>query len=97
MPQGALVLQGFITQMGNPKAMIFFGALLPQFIDPNAPYALQFLVLGVMTFTIDYSALLFYGWLADRGAKLASGPKLLRWFDRVAGAFLVGAGARMAV
>ena len=97
VPQGALVLQGFITQMGNPKAMIFFGALLPQFIDPNAPYGLQFLVLGVMTFIIDYSALLFYGWVANRGAKLASGPKLLRWFDRVAGTFLLGAGVRLAV
>jgi homoserine/homoserine lactone efflux protein len=97
VPQGALVLHGFITQMGNPKAMIFFGALLPQFIDPNAPYGLQFLVLGVMTLAIDYSALILYGWLADRGTRLASGPKLLRWFDRVAGAFLLGAGARLAV
>ena len=54
-------------------------------------------MLGVITFAIDYNALLFYGWLADHGAKLASGPKLLRWFDRVAGAFLVGAGARLAL
>ena len=97
VPQGRLVAQGFLTQMSNPKAMIFFGALLPQFIDPAAPFALQFLVLGVMTLIIDYTALILYGWLADRGARMASGPKLFRWFDRVAGAFLVGAGAKLAV
>ena len=97
VPQGRLVAQGFLTQMSNPKAMIFFGALLPQFIDPAAPFAVQFLVLGVMTLAIDYSALILYGWLADRGARMAGGPKLLRWFDRVAGAFLLGAGARLAV
>ncbi|MNG42184.1 homoserine/homoserine lactone efflux protein [compost metagenome] len=58
---------------------------------------MQFLVLGVMTLDIDYAALILYGWLADRGARMASGPRLFRWFDRVAGAFLVGAGAKLAV
>jgi threonine/homoserine/homoserine lactone efflux protein len=96
-PRGALVAQGFLTQMSNPKAVIFFGALLPQFIDTAAPFAHQFLILGVLTLAIDYSALILYGWLADRGARLAGGPKLLQWFDRVAGAFLLGAGARLAV
>jgi homoserine/homoserine lactone efflux protein len=97
VPKGRLLAQGFLTQMSNPKAMIFYGALLPQFIDPAAPFAPQFLVLGVMTLAIDFSALILYGWLADRGARMAGGPKLLQWFDRAAGAFLVGAGARLAL
>lgn len=97
VPRRRLLLQGFLTQMGNPKAVIFFGALLPQFFDPAAPHGPQFLVLGVATFIIDYSALLFYGWLAHRGSQLALGRRLLHWFDRAAGAFLVGAGARLAV
>lgn len=97
VPEGRLVLQGFLTQMSNPKAIIFYGALLPQFVDPTAPFALQFLVLGVVTLAIDYSSLILYGWLADRSMRLAGGPKLLQWFERVAGAFLLGAGARLAV
>lgn len=70
---------------------------LPQFFDPSAPYGRQFLVLGVITLIIDYCALLVYGWLADRGARLAGGSRLSGWLDRMAGAFLVGAGARLAL
>ncbi len=96
VPHGKLFAQGFLTQIGNPKAVIFFGALLPQFFDPAQPHWQQFLMLGAITFPIDYSSLLFYGWLAHRGSKLSRGPKLLRWFDRVAGAFLITAGAKLA-
>lgn len=97
VPHGRLMLQGFLTQLGNPKAVIFYGALLPQFVDPARPFALQFLVLGAMTLVIDYASLILYGWLADRGARLAGGPRLLQWFERVAGGLLLGVGARLAM
>jgi homoserine/homoserine lactone efflux protein len=96
-PHGALVMQGFITQMGNPKAMIFFGALLPQFVDPQGDVVLQFSVFALLTIVTEYPVLLMYGWLAHRGRQLAGGANALRWFDRVAGACLIGAGARLAV
>jgi homoserine/homoserine lactone efflux protein len=93
----ALVLQGLLTQLANPKAMIFFGALLPQFVDPQGDIALQFAVFFAITVATEYPVLLGYGWLADRGRRLAGGASALRWFDRAAGALLVGAGARMAL
>jgi homoserine/homoserine lactone efflux protein len=96
-PRGALVMQGFITQMGNPKAMIFFGALLPQFVDPQGDIVLQFTVFGLLTIFTEYPVLLMYGWIAERGRKLAGGEAALKWFDRVAGACLIGAGARLAL
>jgi homoserine/homoserine lactone efflux protein len=96
-PTGTLVLQGFITQLANPKAVLFYGALLPQFFDPALPHWPQFLLLGVLTLIIDFASLLFYGWLAWRGARLANGPRLLHWFDRLAGTFLLGAAARLAL
>jgi homoserine/homoserine lactone efflux protein len=96
-PNGALVMQGFITQMGNPKAMIFFGALLPQFVDPQGDVVLQFSVFALLTIVTEYPVLLMYGWLAHRGRQLAGGASALKWFDRVAGACLIGAGARLAV
>ena len=41
-----LYFQGFITSAANPKAVVFFAALFPQFIDPAAPLAFQIAILG---------------------------------------------------
>src|SRR5215203_5012723 len=37
-PRGGFVLQGFLVLMGNPKALLWFGAFIPQFIDPKGDY-----------------------------------------------------------
>ena len=50
-------LKGFLVQGANPKALIFFTALLPQFIDPGAPIAPQVLVLGLSSVVIELVAL----------------------------------------
>ena len=41
-----LFRQGFVTSMTNPFAVVFFGALFPQFIDPTAPVLPQLAILG---------------------------------------------------
>lgn len=42
-----MLLNGFVLQASNPKALIFFAALLPQFIDPRASVAVQVAILAV--------------------------------------------------
>lgn len=91
-----VLLQGVLTQLANPKAIIFFGALLPQFIDPARAALAQLALLGAITVVNEFLVLLGYAWVADRGARLAHGPRLLAWFDRIAGTLLVGAGAKLA-
>jgi homoserine/homoserine lactone efflux protein len=62
-------LQGFATSASNPKAIVFFAALFPQFIDPSgaaAPVAVQFLVLGVVFIVIDGSSVFLYAATARR-------------------------------
>ncbi|MEP3891491.1 MAG: LysE family translocator [Hellea sp.] len=87
-----LWLRGFITSAANPKAVVFFAALFPQFINPNVPLLSQILVLGATYIVIDGLFLSAYGsgasWLANR---LQSHYK--KWIDRVAGVSLVGAAA----
>lgn len=95
--EGRVMLQGVVTQLANPKAMIFFGALLPQFIDPARDALPQLALLGAITVVNEFLVLLGYAWVADRSARLAHGPSALAWFDRVAGTLLVGAGAKLAV
>ena len=66
----ALYWQGFLTSASNPKAIIFFAALFPQFVDPQAPAAEQFVILGLTFLAVDGSFLVAYGgfagWIAAR-------------------------------
>ena len=81
--------KGFVTSAANPKAVVFFAALFPQFINHNVPIISQIVILGVTYLFIDGMFLAFYGksahWLADRVSR--SGQALL---DRAAGAGLIG-------
>ena len=61
-----LFRQGFVTSMANPFAVVFFGALFPQFIDPGAPVLPQLLILGVTYLAVDGAILLLWGWLGIR-------------------------------
>jgi homoserine/homoserine lactone efflux protein len=86
--------QGLVTQLANPKAIVFFTALLPQFIDPHGPVLLQFLVLGVVSIVIELPVLAAYAFAADRGR--AAYGRHARAFERIAGACLIAAGAKLA-
>ncbi|MFL6245954.1 MAG: LysE family translocator [Thermoanaerobaculia bacterium] len=94
LPAENSFVQGLITQLSNPKAIVFFTALLPQFIDPARPIAIQFLILGVISIVVELPVLLLYGYAADRGRARYGKHALL--FERVAGACLIAAGAKLA-
>ncbi|TDR76497.1 LysE family translocator [Paludibacterium purpuratum] len=52
--------KGFAIAATNPKSIVFFGALFPQFIRPGAPYSEQFIVLGLSYLAIQFSSGLVY-------------------------------------
>ncbi len=90
---GQLISQGFVTAISNPKAWIFFAALLPPFIDPQKPLLPQAsLLLSAMIF-IEFTCLLLYAqggrvlrdYLGNRG--------LGRWLNRIAAGLMVGVAA----
>ena len=90
-----LYRQGFVTSMANPFAVVFFGALFPQFIDPALPVLPQLLILGVTYIIVDGAILLCWGWLGRRAATV------LRRFsgalvNRVCGALMIAAAALLA-
>ncbi len=70
-----LFREGFLVAAGNPKAIAFFGALFPQFVDPGAPLAPQLLILGATFVVLDYTFVMIYAmgaarimpWLVRRG------------------------------
>lgn len=89
--------RGFVLQAANPKALVFFVALLPQFIDANRPIALQILILGVTSVIIEFFVLAAYGYLASRAATIAREPRFVAITNRVSGGMLVAAGAGIAL
>jgi homoserine/homoserine lactone efflux protein len=86
-----LFFNGFTLQMSNPKAILFFSALLPQFLNPHASVVPQIVILGVTSVVIEFSILLGYGIAGS-----AITPRYARWTNRVAGGLLIGAGAGLA-
>ncbi|QFT97519.1 Homoserine/homoserine lactone efflux protein [Roseovarius sp. THAF8] len=90
--KGRLFRQGFVTSSANPYAVVFFGALFPQFIDAGAPILPQLLVLGVTYLVVDGLVLLLWGWAATRTLGRVKSLTGL-WINRVSGALMVGAAA----
>jgi homoserine/homoserine lactone efflux protein len=87
-------VQGLVTQLANPKALVFFTALLPQFVDASKPMTMQFVVLGVISILVELPVLLAYGFAADRGRAVYG--KHAPLIERLSGACLVAAGAKLA-
>ncbi len=86
---GALTLQ-----LANPKALLFFLALLPQFIDPAQAVVPQMLILAATSMMPEFFILLGYGWLARRAlhasAKFGMSRGMNRWLAWIEGAGLLG-------
>ena len=84
------------VQIANPKALVFFIAFLPQFIDTRRAVWPQMLMLGVTSLVIEFLVLAGYSSLAARAAELARQPRFVTATNRVSGGMLVLAGAGVA-
>jgi threonine/homoserine/homoserine lactone efflux protein len=91
-----ILRDGFILQAANPKALLFFTAILPQFINPHSQVALQVLVLGISSVLVEFAILFTYGQLAGRALATARNPRFEKVTNRVAGSLLIGAGVGLA-
>jgi len=85
-----LWLQGFLTSAANPKAVVFFAALFPQFITPDAAFWPQFLILSVTYIVMDGLFLSAYGLGANWVVKRFKGDARV-WVERLGGSFMIGA------
>lgn len=94
----SLVWQGVLSNVSNPKIVVFFFAFLPQFVDPrSANPTLDLVFLGVlyaaMGLVVKTAVGLGAGSLSER---LLKKPRVMVWINRASGAVLVGLGLRLA-
>ena len=94
---GSTLRLGLATQLANPKVMMFFGALLPQFVDVRFAAAPQFALLGATFIASDALVFVAYALLADRARRVLAAPRYARTTSRVTGVAMLGAAARLAV
>jgi homoserine/homoserine lactone efflux protein len=93
---GKPYIQATLTQMGNPKAILFFGAIVPQFLDTRGPLIPQYLIMFVVTFIGESIILTGYGWLASHGGRM-TGLRHAVWRERISGAVLLALGVLAAI
>ena len=91
-----LFAQGVLTQLANPKAIAFFTALLPQFIQAGGRVMVQFVVLGLISIAVEFPVLTAYGWLSARGSGFLP-ARFASLQGRIAGGFLIAAGIGLAL
>lgn len=98
IPHRRMFMQGFLTNVLNPKVAIFFLAFLPQFIDTHSEArATAFLVLGLVFIVNSAIVCLPMIWLFARsGAALRGSRRLTTWINRGCGALFVGVGVKLA-
>lgn len=89
-------LKGFIIELSNPKALLYFSALLPQFIDISNPIFPQLATLCLITMALDLFCYSLYGYLGAKTASVGIKPFIIKIINRSAGAMLIFAGVKMA-
>lgn len=82
----------YVVTALNPKATIFFVAFLPQFVDPSAPAAGQFVLLGATFVIMAAINALGFALLASAARGAIRTPSVQRAVNRVGGSLLIGSG-----
>lgn len=82
-------LEGFLIAITNPKAILFFTALFPQFINTTQDLTPQFLVMTLTFMSMSFATLMCYGLLATKAKVWFSKGRRTIWFNRTLGSVFV--------
>jgi homoserine/homoserine lactone efflux protein len=92
---GRLFYSSFVLQGANPKAVLYYVAILPAFAGDSEHAAQWFLLLGILEIAMEYPALLFYSVVGGSLSAFAS-RRMQRALDALAGIAVIGAAAIVA-
>jgi len=87
-----MVAHAWLVTALNPKAITFFVAFLPQFIDRHAAFLPQMVVLEATFLALAFANAFGYALAASRARTAVRSERAIRAFNRAGGTLLVGAG-----
>ncbi len=96
---GQYVRQAFMITLLNPKAIVFYMAFFPLFVDPEqhqglVTFGFMAVTIAVLTFAYGLTVVLLTHFLAER---MRANPVIARGLEKLAGLFLIGFGIKLAV
>jgi threonine/homoserine/homoserine lactone efflux protein len=94
---GRGVVRGLLIALSNPKALLFFGAILPQFVDPGRPTLPQFATMALTFALLELAATGAVTFAAQSLAPVLRRRSVARGIHRAGGAILIGAAALVAL
>lgn len=87
---------GLLVTLGNPKPILFYGALLPTFLDMTRIGVADYAVLAAIVVGISYLVYGGYMLLADRTRRLVASTRAIRRLNQATGTMLIGSGVLVA-
>jgi threonine/homoserine/homoserine lactone efflux protein len=91
----SIFLKSFLVAVTNPKGYLFCSALLPQFIDPTAAQAPQYIVICAVFCATDFLVMFLYAFTGARAVRLLK-ASAVKWLDRVCGGALLALAGSLA-
>ena len=91
-----LFFQGLIVELANPKALLYFSALLPQFINVNHSLTTQLLIMGATCLAVDLVSYSVYSFFGKSIAKASIKSWVLNLINKTTGLALIFTGLKMA-
>ncbi len=84
--------EAFFLAVTNPKPILFFTAIFPQFLNYKIAILPQFLTMTSIFMFISFFSLLSYGFIAKKSQKLLANVTRIQWFHRISGAVFIAMG-----
>lgn len=94
--KGSYFLQGLLSNVLNPKAIVFFMAFLPQFIKPGNYNFSQLVIIGITPVILTILWLFVYVHLINSIRTWFQKPLFVSAFHRLAGIMLISLGMKLA-
>jgi threonine/homoserine/homoserine lactone efflux protein len=94
---GAAFVSGFVMHASNPKALLYFGTLVPQFLEPSRPLMAQLTLIALAHLSTAFLVMAAYAVLSGGFSRLAKRPVFTRYVNLSSGLLLITAGAGMAL
>jgi threonine/homoserine/homoserine lactone efflux protein len=91
----SIFTKSFLVAVTNPKGYLFCSALLPQFIDPSAAQAPQYITIAIVFASLDFLVMFGYALTGAKAVRLLK-ASATRWLDRACGGALLALAGSLA-